>query len=112
MQQPTLVEQTGIEIAVLADPFAGQEAEDTDTVVEVDDHHVPAGLLDDSGGVEVAVRVSGVAAALDEDPDRQTRARCGIGRLEYVGKETVLGEGVVRDLAGARASGEELGRVR
>jgi hypothetical protein len=109
VEELPLVQQAGVEMAVPAHMFTGQEAEGADAVVEVYKDEAVAGLLDDLCAVVVCVAVGGVAAALDVDPDGEVGFGGCVGGLEDVDEEAVFGCGGGGDgLAWAYADGAKL----
>lgn len=58
--------------------LTGKESKGTDAVIEVDKDNVVTGLLNDFAAVIVAIRIVGVSAPLNEQPDREVGIRTGI----------------------------------
>lgn len=90
VQRLSLIEEARIQVAVLPDILACQEAKGADAVVEVNKDNVMARALDNLAPVEVRVRVISIPAALGEQPDRQVEISRCIGRLEHVDEQAVL----------------------
>ena len=67
-QSLPLIQQTSIEISVLADLLAGQKTKGPDTVVEIDEDDTIIGPVHDLGTVEVCILITCVAASLDKEP--------------------------------------------
>lgn len=104
MHHLALIQQTCVQGTVLADLLASQEAQRTDAVVEVDKDNVSTRGMDHFGAVVVVIRVVGVAATLDIEPDGQFGLGRCIGRLEDVDKQTIFVTGVIWHLVDANAN--------
>jgi hypothetical protein len=61
LEQHPLVEQASVQIAVGSDSLAGQEAPETDSVVEADQDDTVAGLFHHFGTVPVAIGVGDIS---------------------------------------------------
>lgn len=65
-----LVQQSGIQVPVLLDSLAGQEAKGTNTIIECYKYDRVTRFLYDLGSVVVGIRVLCVAPTLYEEPNR------------------------------------------
>jgi hypothetical protein len=90
MEEQALVEHAGVEGAVGGDFGAGKEAPEADAVIEVDEDEVPLSGEDKLGAIPIGVGVAGIAAALDEDEDRQLHVGSGVGRGPDVSEEAIF----------------------
>ena len=64
----SLVEQTHVQITILPNLLAREETVYPDSIINLDYYHAVIGFHYYLGGVEVLVRISGIATALDEEP--------------------------------------------
>jgi hypothetical protein len=68
----SLVEQAGVEIAILTNLFTGKKPEDPDAVIEVHKDDVLPRVLHDLTPVVIFVGIVGISTSLDEEPHGQT----------------------------------------
>lgn len=90
LQRLPLIQKPSIQIPIRPNLLASQKPQRPDTVVEIDEHDIPARLLDHRGPVEVGIRIGHEPATLDIDPDGKTGVGRRMRRLEDVDEETVL----------------------
>lgn len=108
LQELALIKQADVEVAILADSFSGEETPKTNAIVEVNKDYPVARGLDETRAVPVGVGIARVAAALDEDHDRELHVGGGVGGRPDVGEEAVLIVGVLVRVGDAETDGREL----
>lgn len=90
LQGHPLIQEPGIQIPILPHLFACQESKGANSVVQRDKHDAMSRLLDDLGSVIIRVGILGVPSPLDEDPNREPRSRCCIGRTKNVHEQAIF----------------------